>query len=279
MIAFAGLPRYGERLFYQKLMSEAYIFIGRLYWSSRRALLIASAIQTNSLEIILARLLGARFNIFDRRITESWSEIGAAVRTAQALGLHRDPSNLVSRIRCCLILIYVIVFGRNLMFSKLNTDVAFGMVYDYRWIIISSRTFRAYVYHADRAYAFITGRPKAISDDYSSTRAPQNIDDSLFASSSGSISSQPLSVPTPITFVILRHSLAAIMGRIAHHFQQVHGHEPYSNVLALEDELQNFISSLPSCYALTNPDTSMDGLQSFVPVHRFLVSIHFHRLD
>ncbi|KIJ56788.1 hypothetical protein M422DRAFT_150057 [Sphaerobolus stellatus SS14] len=217
-----------------------------LYWSSRRALLMASAIQTNSLENVLARLLGARFNIFDRQITESWSEIGAAIRTAQALGLHRDPSNL---------------------------DLGVFQT-EYR------RRIWSYVYHADRAYAFITGRPPAISDEFTSTRAPLNIDDSVFQSPSGPPTAKPLSDPTPITFVVLRHGFASIVGRIARHFQHVNGHEPYSKVLALEEEIQKYIAALPPCYALANPDTSMDESRPFVPVHRFvlLAEIMFSRI-
>lgn len=42
------------------------------------------------------RRQSARFLTFDRRITECWAQLGAAVRTAQALGLHRDPSKMVS---------------------------------------------------------------------------------------------------------------------------------------------------------------------------------------
>lgn len=37
----------------------------------------------------------ARFLTFDRRITECWSQLGAAVSTAQSLGLHRDASVMV----------------------------------------------------------------------------------------------------------------------------------------------------------------------------------------
>lgn len=38
-----------------------------------------------------------RFLTFDRRITECWAQLGAAVRAAQAVGLHRDPGKMVSR--------------------------------------------------------------------------------------------------------------------------------------------------------------------------------------
>ena len=40
-------------------------------------------------------LQSARFLTFDRRITECWSQLGAAVSTAQSLGLHRDASVMV----------------------------------------------------------------------------------------------------------------------------------------------------------------------------------------
>lgn len=63
---------------------------------ARRSLLIAAAIQPDCLEMVLTRLLSARFLILDRKATECWSQLGAAVRTAMALGLHRDASNLVS---------------------------------------------------------------------------------------------------------------------------------------------------------------------------------------
>ncbi|KAG1779359.1 hypothetical protein EV702DRAFT_1178491 [Suillus placidus] len=68
----------------------------RYYWSSRRSLLISTAIQPDSLDIVLTRLLSARFLTFDCRITECWSQLGAAVRTAQALGFHHDAAPTVS---------------------------------------------------------------------------------------------------------------------------------------------------------------------------------------
>jgi Flp pilus assembly protein CpaB len=86
-------------------------------YAARRSLLIAAAIQPDSLDIVLTRLLvsdkdvssvrildqvllqSARFLTFDRRITECWSQLGAAVRTAQALGLHRDGATMVRRLR------------------------------------------------------------------------------------------------------------------------------------------------------------------------------------
>ncbi|KAK0453774.1 fungal-specific transcription factor domain-containing protein [Armillaria borealis] len=201
----------------------------RYYWSSRRSLLIAAAIQPDSLDIVLTRLLSARFLTFDRRITECWSQLGAAVRTAQALGLHRDGASM-------------------------------GMephLVEYR------RRIWSYLYHADRSYALVLGRPNSIQDTYTSTLPPSNIDDETLNRPT------PLSSPTPMTFVILRHQLASIIGRIAHHFQQVKPSH-YSEVTALDDELLNFIANLPPHFAL-EPDRSLDETHTYIPVHRYLL--------
>lgn len=73
-----------------------------------------------------------------------------------------------------------------------------------------------------------------------------------------------------MTFVILRHALAAIIGRMVHHFQQVRVHSHYSDVLAIDEELQQFIDTLPPHFAV-QPDTSLDAIETYIPVHRFLL--------
>jgi len=80
----------------------------------------------------------------------------------------------------------------------------------------------------------------------------------------------PLHHITPMTFVILRHQLAQIIGRICHHFQQVNHKSHYNEVIALEEELSRFTSSLPAPFALEH-DTSLDDSHSYLAVHRFLV--------
>ncbi|KAJ3528509.1 hypothetical protein NMY22_g9383 [Coprinellus aureogranulatus] len=205
----------------------------RYYWSSRRSLLMAAAVQPDCLEIVLTRLLSARFLTFDRRITECWSQLGAAVRTAQALGLHRDGTTL---------------------------GLAPGPT-EYR------RRIWSYLYHADRSYALVLGRPNSIQDDYTSSRPPSNVEDSL---ESLPLESLPLSRPTPMTFVILRHHLAEIIGRIVHHFQQVKEKSQYSEVVALDEELLKFMENLPPHFAL-QPDRSLDDSSPYVPIHRFLL--------
>jgi hypothetical protein len=73
-----------------------------------------------------------------------------------------------------------------------------------------------------------------------------------------------------MTFVILRHALAAIIGRMVHHFQQVRTRSHYSDVLSLDEELLQFISTLPPHYSL-EPDTSLDETMRYIPVHRYLL--------
>ncbi|KAJ3722875.1 fungal-specific transcription factor domain-containing protein [Lentinula raphanica] len=206
----------------------------RYYWSSRRSLLIAAAIQPDSLDIVLTRLLSARFLTFDRRITECWSQLGAAVRTAEALGLHRDGASM-------------------------------GMepaIVEYR------RRIWSYLYHADRSYALVLGRPHSIQDDYTSTLPPSNIDDDSPAALKQVPS--PLSTPTRMTCIILRHQLASIIGHIVHHFQKVRSPSHYSEVCVLDDEILRYVTNLPPHYSL-NPDTSLDEEKPYIPVHRFLL--------
>ncbi|KAF8843130.1 hypothetical protein BDN67DRAFT_946219 [Paxillus ammoniavirescens] len=207
----------------------------RYYWSSRRSLLIAAAIQPDSLDIVLTRLLSARFLTFDRRITECWSQLGAAVRTAQALGLHRDA-------------------------APMGLDPA---------QVENRRRIWSYLYHADRSYALVLGRPHAIQDDYTCTLPPLNIDEDF--SPATIRNPPPLTSPTIMTFVILRHQLASIIGRMVHHFQKVRAPSHYSDVLTLDDDLLKFVTALPPHFAL-EPDVSLDESMKFLPVHRFLLT-------
>ncbi|TBU40114.1 hypothetical protein BD309DRAFT_927740 [Dichomitus squalens] len=210
----------------------------RYYWGSRRALLITAAIQPDCFEIVLTRMLSARFLVLDRRMTESWSQLGAAVRTAQAIGLHRDGADM----------------GMDTVQCERRRRV---------W---------ANLYHADRSIALILGRPVAIHDSYTSTRPPTNSDEKT--SSGAIIKGLPTSQPTRTTFLILRHQLAYIMGRMSDFFQNVHSPRHYSDVLALDDDLLKWRRDLPPYYSL-DPDTSLDHSHTYIPLQRFLLVTEF----
>ena len=127
---------------------------------------------------------------------------------------------------------------------------------------------RAYLYHADRSYALFLGRPSAIQDAYTSTLPPLNVEDEV--SLSEFRDPPPMSTPTRMTFAILRHKLAGIIGRIVHHFQQVRQHSHYSDVLAIDDEVLGFLDNLPPQFSL-NYDTSLDVTLPYLPAHRYLL--------
>lgn len=132
----------------------------------------------------------------------------------------------------------------------------------------ANRFHRSYLLHADRSYALVLGRPNAIQDDYTSTLPPSNIDDDFTPSRLGN--PHPLTTPTHMTFVILRHTLASIIGRMVHHFQQVRTRNHYTDVLALDDELMRFVETLPPHFAM-DPDTTLDQSLNYLPVHRHLL--------
>ncbi|KZW04224.1 hypothetical protein EXIGLDRAFT_828140 [Exidia glandulosa HHB12029] len=208
----------------------------RYYWSARRSMLIAAAVQTDCVELVLAQLLSARFLIFERRITECWSQLGAAVKTAQALSLHRDPAK-----------------------TKMTP---FQIEYHRRiW---------SYLYHADRTYSLILGRPYCVQDEYTTTQPPSNIEESMFNPDLAPGQELPLTTPTQSTYLILRHKLSYYVGLVVHHFQQVRKPSHYSEVMALDEEICKFTASLPPHFAM-EPDTSLDATHEFLVVHRFII--------
>ncbi len=85
--------------------------------------------------------------IHDRRLTECWSQLGASLRTAQAIGLHRDGSKLGLEW----------VFSQN---CRQLADTCSPFQTEYR------RRLWSYLYHADKLYSLVLGRPPSISDSY-----------------------------------------------------------------------------------------------------------------
>ena len=117
----------------------------------------------------------------------------------------------------------------------------------------------------------VLGRPYAIQDEYHTTLPPLNIED--LSTLTPSSVPPPLSTPTRMTFVILRHGLAYLIGKMVHYFQRVRIQNHYHEVLALDDDLQKFIDALPPHFSFS-PDTSLDNTEeySYIPVHRYLLT-------
>ncbi|KAK8861265.1 hypothetical protein IAR55_002084 [Kwoniella newhampshirensis] len=211
----------------------------RMYWSSRRSILIATAVQSESLELVVSRLLSAMYLVLvhDRRLTECWSQLGASLRTAQAIGLHRD--------------------GTKLGLDPFQTE--------YR------RRLWSYLYHADKQYSLVLGRPPSISDSYTDTQPPSNVDLAEFDPALGMPPIKPYHEPTPALYLILRKRLAGIIGRIVHHFQKLNEPAQYSDVEKLQHELDTFVEQLPPHFRMHDPDKGLDQVHFWLPVHRFML--------
>ncbi|ORX37686.1 hypothetical protein BD324DRAFT_391775 [Kockovaella imperatae] len=209
----------------------------RFYGSARSGLEYAKALQRDNLDVLFAGLLASRYMLLTRRPAEG----STPLTTAFQQGLYRDGTVL------------------NLT--------------DKKEIEIRRRAW-AQLYHLDRTIALLVGRPPSISDAHTDTRAPANLDDDELESEFDP-EGHPLSLPTLYTYVILRHKLAEIMGRIAYHTFAV-SLPDYTTVLSLDRDLLAWRDSLPAFFALTNPDTSMDKQHTYLFVQRHLLACEWY---
>lgn len=83
-----------------------------------------------------------------------------------------------------------------------------------------------------------------------------------------------------MSFVILRHRLAELIGRIVNHFQQTKKPSLYADALKLDAELMEFMGNLPPHFAV-DADTSLDKENTYISSHRFLLitELYFIRIS
>ena len=114
--------------------------------------------------------------IHDRRLTECWSQLGASLRTAQAIGLHRDGSKLG--------LEFVYTKAKLMkVLSKRNIGDGCGVTYIMRINCMYPTLFKLI-----SRYSLVLGRPPSISDSYTDAMAPSNVELSDFDPVTGSTS-------------------------------------------------------------------------------------------
>ncbi|CDZ97052.1 Transcription factor domain, fungi [Phaffia rhodozyma] len=208
-----------------------------LYGSARKAMNIAQALQRDNLDIVMAGLLIARYLLLVRRAAEGFTPL----TTALQLGLYRDGT----------------VLG----------------IKDKREIEIRRRLW-AYSYHHDRTASLLVGRPTLISDSWCDCKPPANLDDYDLLGDFPE-EGRPLSQPTVMTHVVLRHSLASIMGRISDKTFSLKS-PSYSTVVELDAELIEWKHNLPSYFKLENPDRSMDSKYHYLAFHRQMLASEFY---
>ncbi|KAJ1303623.1 hypothetical protein OPQ81_011805 [Rhizoctonia solani] len=188
----------------------------RYYHSYRRAASIASLLPA-TITLVYAHLLATRFLIIIRTPGDAWSLLGATLRTAQALGLHRD--------------------GARLGLPAPEAE--------------RRRRLWSHLFYSDSSICLMLGRPMAVrvSDcdalPPGKTRLEEDEED-------GVPDDQRIwdEHPTRWTFAALRHALAQITARVVEHFQDLAGGRHYDTVLALDREIITFYEALPAPYRL-----------------------------
>ncbi|WVF68076.1 hypothetical protein IAT40_002839 [Kwoniella sp. CBS 6097] len=206
----------------------------RFYGSARSGLEYAKAMQRDNLDVLFAGLLASRYMLLTRRPAEG----STPLTTAFQVGLYRDGTVL------------------NLT--------------DKKEIEIRRRAW-SMLYHLDRTISLLVGRPASISDAHTDTQIPANLDDEEVESGDFDPAGHPLTKPTQYTYVIVRHKLAEIMGRIAYHTFTIQLPD-YATVLSLDRELLTWRDALPPFFSMTNPDTSLDKTYPYLFVQRHLLA-------
>ncbi|OXG15287.1 nuclear protein [Cryptococcus neoformans Tu401-1] len=210
----------------------------RFYGSARSGLEYAKALQRDNLDVLFAGLLASRYMLLTRRPAEG----SAPLTTAFQLGLYRDG-------------------------SVLNIS-------DKKEVEIRRRAW-AMLYHIDRTISLLVGRPASISDAHTDTQPPANLDDEEVESGDFDPAGHPLTTPTSYTYVIVRHKLAEIMGRIAYHTFAIQLPD-YGTVVSLDRELLAWRDNLPSFFRMENPDTSLDQSHPYLFVQRHLLACEWY---
>ncbi|KAK4684431.1 hypothetical protein P7C73_g5751, partial [Tremellales sp. Uapishka_1] len=217
----------------------------KMYWSSKTAIIIASAVKAENVQLVETRILTGLYLVLmhERRLAEGWAEFRSGITTGQAIGLHRDG-------------------------TKLGLDT---YSVEYR------RRLWSYLCHADATYSCLLGRPASIDASCVDTLPPLNIDLQDLAADPKA-RALPMDHPTFATYLILRKGLADIVFKIVHHFQRLQGQTQYKDVEILDAELKTFVKNLPPQFQMLTPDTSYDQAQWYLPVHRYYIQteiLHF----
>lgn len=214
----------------------------RFYWAARRAIVISPSFHGESLDLVRAGLMVTRYLLYTRQVAESWLTISFAMRMAQAQGMHVD--------------------GEKWGLSPKATE--------------TRRRLWANLYMLDKTIALALGRPYAISDHMCLIQAPENVWlDDVPDDQSATVTSNPLSDPTPSAITLIGHGLAEIAGEIQ---DRCFGLYPaaYDVVVEMDEKLVAWKEQLPAYFALDSTDTSLDSSRAFLPWHRLFLHSAFH---
>lgn len=153
-------------------------------------------------------------------------------------------------------------------FTPLTTALQLGLyrdgthlgIEDAREVELRRRVWSS-VYHHDRSQSLLVGRPCLISDSSCDTKPPANLEDlDLDLISEFPPGGRPMSQPTTMTYTVLRHSLAVIMGKISQRIFSL-SHPSYNTVVEIDQELIEWKHNLPSYFKVRLPTRITDSTQ------------------
>ncbi|KAJ5900607.1 fungal-specific transcription factor [Penicillium subrubescens] len=171
-----------------------------------------------TLQVMIARCV---FGFSNR---EDWGaglipDIGAIVRIAMRLGLHRDPSH----------------------FSNMTPFQ--GEMRRRIWTIICQ---------IDTLSSFHLGMPAAIRTGDGDTEAPRNLLDTDIDDAMSELPpSRPFSQHVPLGYMLVKNDILGVMKRIVESLNSIH-EEPYEVVLQLDRDLAQVYAMIPAYLRLNN---------------------------
>lgn len=220
----------------------------RMFFAARQGLLISTMLGREDIQQVVAFHLAGRYLFLDRRVSEAWSCVANGVRSALSIGLHRDGSIL----------------------GLPSEEIA------------ARRRIWSIVYFGDRILCMNLGRPTAIDDNVVDTELVDDSDptgefDEYMKVLPGA-KIPPGEKPKFLTFTRVRTQLAVLMGKVVRIYQNVHTPAHYSDVVAIDHELdalhKTFADHLRSDFdaagEVRNVNSDWDSVYEFVPVHRYL---------
>ncbi|UZJ56386.1 hypothetical protein CBS101457_005706 [Exobasidium rhododendri] len=221
----------------------------QLFFAGRKALLVSTMLGREDIHQVMGYSIASRFLLLDRRITEAWTCVANAVKTAHSIGLHRD--------------------GSKLRLSQEESEMR--------------RRVWSAIYFTDRNLCMNLGRPTQIDDNVVDTQLPSEVDEhdtfpEMFKPVATTIIPKG-TPPSPLSYTRHRHRLAVIMGKIISTYQNLHTPAHYSDIVMIDKELEQYRKTVPTTFhseinssgQLYHVDTTWDERLPFVAIHRYLL--------
>lgn len=127
----------------------------------------------------------------------------------------------------------------------------------------------------------VLGRPTGIQSSHTDTLPPSDLDIDTLPRTAPlqPRKAKPNQPPGVFNFLAIRYDLTKITGKVVEHFQNLSQERRYSDVLKLDEELQEFHKNLPPPYRTElepDFDRKFDKACPWLAIHRYLINIEYH---